>query len=201
MMHPRQLRQQIHQGLNFGLVLASAFMFWKFLSVLTSSESPVVVVLSGSMEPAFQRGDVLFLYNRDNYVDVGDIVVYQVKDKSIPIVHRVMNEHHIEYTTSAQQQQQQQQQAKSSGSEYSPLVHTSGGKQLLLTKGDNNPVNDLGLYGRNQGYLNRDDDILGVVKGYVPFVGYITILITENVYLKYAMIGFMAISALLSNEE
>ena len=30
---------------------------------VTLSESPVVVVLSGSMEPAFQRGDILFLNN------------------------------------------------------------------------------------------------------------------------------------------
>lgn len=27
----------------------------------TGSESPVVVVLSGSMEPGYQRGDILFL--------------------------------------------------------------------------------------------------------------------------------------------
>ena len=30
--------------------------------MLTGTESPIVVVLSGSMEPAFYRGDVLFLY-------------------------------------------------------------------------------------------------------------------------------------------
>lgn len=187
-MHPRQLRRQIDLGLTFGLTLASAFMFWKLLSIVVSSHLPVVVVLSGSMEPAFQRGDVLFLWNRDQFVNVGDVVVYEVKGKNIPIVHRVMNEHHIESASKSQ-------------NPYSPLIHHSGGKQLLLTKGDNNPVNDLGLYPRNQGYLDRDRDIVGVVKGYVPLVGYVTILITENVYLKYAMIGFMAISALLSNED
>ena len=31
-------------------------MIWKGLMFITKSESPVVVVLSGSMEPAFQRG-------------------------------------------------------------------------------------------------------------------------------------------------
>ena len=30
----------------------------------TNPPSPIVVVLSGSMEPAFQRGDILFLWNR-----------------------------------------------------------------------------------------------------------------------------------------
>ncbi len=31
--------------------------------VITESESPVVVVLSGSMRPAVDRGDILFLVN------------------------------------------------------------------------------------------------------------------------------------------
>ena len=65
---------------------------WKGLSVLTDSPSPIVVVLSGSMEPAFQRGDLLFLWNRNIYEEtaVGEVVVYNVKEKNIPIVHRVV---------------------------------------------------------------------------------------------------------------
>lgn len=59
---PRQLLAQI---LNFALILSTAFMLWKGLSVATNSPSPIVVVLSGSMEPAFQRGDLLFLWNRN----------------------------------------------------------------------------------------------------------------------------------------
>ena len=42
------------------------------------------------MEPAFQRGDLLFLWNRDRQAEVGEIVVYNVKGKDIPIVHRVV---------------------------------------------------------------------------------------------------------------
>lgn len=49
-----------------------------------------MVVLSGSMEPAFQRGDLLFLWNRSPRAEVGEIVVYNVKGKDIPIVHRVV---------------------------------------------------------------------------------------------------------------
>lgn len=41
---PRQIATQI---LNFGLILATAFMIWKGLSVATDSPSPIVVVLSG----------------------------------------------------------------------------------------------------------------------------------------------------------
>ena len=76
--------------LNFALVLSTAFMLWKGLSVFTNSSSPIVVVLSGSMEPAFQRGDLLFLWNRGMETQVGEIVVYNVRGKDIPIVHRVV---------------------------------------------------------------------------------------------------------------
>ena len=83
-------RLALVQALNFALVLSSAFMMWKGLSVLTDSSSPIVVVLSGSMEPAFQRGDILLLWNRGMETQIGEIVVYNVKDKDIPIVHRVV---------------------------------------------------------------------------------------------------------------
>ena len=86
-------RQSLQQVLNFALVLSTAFMLWKSLSVISNSPSPIVVVLSGSMEPAFQRGDLLFLWNRDAGAEVGEIVVYNVKGKDIPIVHRVVRKH------------------------------------------------------------------------------------------------------------
>jgi len=49
-------RQMAHQVLNLAMIVCSALMIWKGLMVVTESESPVVVVLSGSMEPAFHRG-------------------------------------------------------------------------------------------------------------------------------------------------
>uniref|UniRef100_A0A914CH12 Signal peptidase complex catalytic subunit SEC11 n=1 Tax=Acrobeloides nanus TaxID=290746 RepID=A0A914CH12_9BILA len=45
-------RQVIYQFLNFAMIVSSALMIWKGLMVVTGSESPIVVVLSGSMEPA-----------------------------------------------------------------------------------------------------------------------------------------------------
>ncbi len=164
------IRQQITQFLSLAYVFSSAFMLWKTLSVIANSHSPIVVVLSGSMEPAFQRGDILFLWNRDHQQKVGDIVVYEIDGKSIPIVHRVLREHHnLE-------------------------------KQLLLTKGDNNAVDDLSLYAKKQQYLNQKQDLVGTVKGYLPFIGYVTILISENVYFKYGMLGLLGLSSLFSNE-
>jgi signal peptidase len=89
-MSPRSLMLQL---LNFAFIMSTAFMMWKGLSIAADSPSPIVVVLSGSMEPAFQRGDLLFLWNRWYPTDVADIVVYKVKDKEIPIVHRVISTH------------------------------------------------------------------------------------------------------------
>lgn len=101
------------------MIVSSALMIWKGLMVVTGSESPIVVVLrfvwffinyiannmeknhcslqfifSGSMEPAFHRGDLLFLTNyQEEPVRVGDIVVFKVEGRDIPIVHRVIKLH------------------------------------------------------------------------------------------------------------
>jgi len=45
------------------------------------------------MEPAFQRGDILFLDNSKHEVAVGDVVVFKIADREIPIVHRILKVH------------------------------------------------------------------------------------------------------------
>ncbi|KAK0636999.1 signal peptidase complex catalytic subunit SEC11 [Bombardia bombarda] len=166
--NPRQAAAQL---MNFGLILSTAFMMWKGLSVITDSPSPIVVVLSGSMEPAFQRGDLLVLWNRNLYseTNVGEIVVYNVKDKDIPIVHRVVRKFGI------------------------------GPDAKLLTKGDNNLSDDTELYARGQDYLVRKD-IIGSVVGFIPFVGYVTIMLSEHPWLKTAMLGIMGLVVVLQRE-
>lgn len=86
--------QIYYQFLNFAMIVSSALMIWKGLMVVTGSESPIVVVLSGSMEPAFYRGDLLFLTNyKDEPIRVGDIIVFRIDGRDIPIVHRVLKVH------------------------------------------------------------------------------------------------------------
>lgn len=167
-MQPRQLAAQI---LNFALVLSTAFMMWKGLSVVSDSSSPIVVVLSGSMEPAFQRGDLLFLWNRGLDTQVGEIVVYNVKGKDIPIVHRVVRRY---------------------GGGKTPL--------RLLTKGDNNIADDTELYATSQSFLTRKEDVVGSVVGFIPFVGYVTILLSENPWMKQVMLGLMGVMVVLQRE-
>ena len=53
----------------------------------------VVVVLSGSMEPAFYRGDILFLYMGKKPFSAGEVVVFNINGRDIPIVHRIIKVH------------------------------------------------------------------------------------------------------------
>jgi signal peptidase I len=46
---------EFQMSLFAGMIVTSALIIWKGLMVVTGSESPVVVVLSGSMEPGFKR--------------------------------------------------------------------------------------------------------------------------------------------------
>jgi len=70
----------------------------------------------------------------------------------------------------------------------------------LLTKGDNNAADDTELYARGQSFLDRQKDVVGSVVGYIPFVGYVTILLSEYPWLKTVMLGFMALTVVLQRE-
>ncbi|KAG4088435.1 signal peptidase complex I [Neocallimastix lanati (nom. inval.)] len=164
-------REVAHQILSILMVAASAMMMWKGLGVICNSESPIVVVLSESMEPAFSRGDLLFLtYFKNEPMVVGDIVVYKIQGKDIPIVHRVLKIH----------------------------KDTETGEEYILTKGDNNKIDDRGLYNKDQLWIKKSD-IIGKVKGYLPYVGYFTIVMSDNPKLKYALLAVLAI--LMFNEK
>ncbi|KAJ5155875.1 hypothetical protein N7492_008678 [Penicillium capsulatum] len=178
-------RQTVAQVLNFALVLSTAFMLWKGLSVFSASQSPIVVVLSGSMEPAFQRGDLLFLWNRSPRTDIGEVVVYNVRGKDIPIVHRVLR------TFPEVDEKKKVKEI---------TVNTAPDSHMILTKGDNNVADDVELYARGQDYLNRKEDIVGSVRGYIPMVGYVTIMLSEHPWLKTVLLGVMGLMVMLQRE-
>lgn len=152
------------------MVVATAFIIWNTLKIITYTESPIVVVLSGSMEPGFYRGDLLFLYHLDSGFDLGEIVVYKLPGREIPIVHRVLQ-----------------------------VREREDGDYDILTKGDNNKGHDRGLYDYNQRYLNKEH-IIGRVKGYVPYVGMVTILMNDYPWLKWIFILTLA-TVVIANRE
>ena len=56
------------------------------------------------------------------------------------------------------------------------------------------------LYAKGQDYLTRSEDIIGSVVGYVPFVGYVTILLSEHPWLKKVLLGIMGVMVVLQRE-
>ena len=85
-------RHGLKQILNLGRIIFSALMIWKSLILIAGTESPVVVVLTESMAPTMDRGDILAIITPQTY-QVGDIIVFKVKDREIPIIHRVIQLH------------------------------------------------------------------------------------------------------------
>ncbi|RLF78375.1 signal peptidase I [Thermococci archaeon] len=60
------------------------------LKVALHTDSPLVIVVSGSMEPVFHRGDVVLLKGvTPNEIRIGDVVVYKRPFTKYPIIHRV----------------------------------------------------------------------------------------------------------------
>jgi signal peptidase len=66
------------------------------------------VVVSGSMEPAFYRGDIVMIQKADFFgihefnvddINVGDVVVYDAKWFNQPVIHRIINITDVNGTT------------------------------------------------------------------------------------------------------
>ena len=166
---PRKLLLQV---ISIGITVGSALMIWNVLKVISYVESPVVVVLTASMEPAFYRGDILYVQNRKQQILPGDIPVFQIKSETIPIVHRLTIRQDMKYDER---------------------------KFYLLTKGDNNPLDDRALYPNRQVWIHQQD-LLGFIEAYCPYIGYVTILMNDYPLLKFALLGVLGLSVFFSND-
>ena len=130
--------------------------------------SSFVVVLSGSMKLNFHQSNLLFLTNYEQEdIRVGDIIAFKVQGRDIPIVHRVLKLHEKE-----------------------------DGTVKFLTKGDNNSVDDRGLYAPGQFWLTKKD-IVGRVRGCLPYVGIVTIIMNEYPKFKYVVLACLGFYVLI----
>jgi signal peptidase len=122
------------------------------------TKSPMVVVISGSMEPTIYRGDLLFIkgtnpseINNGSYQGdpAGDIIVFEAtwSYSGEPIVHRVIDKR---------------------------FNYTGDGAWEFQTQGDNvitNPTPDPGWA--------HEDDVIGVVVGKIRYIGFVKIWLSE----------------------
>lgn len=156
-------RKFLKQCINASYAVMGTYMTWKLISLFLNNDSPIVVVLTESMSPGFERGDILWL--KPKQYTTGDMTVFQLYKNTIPIVHRAIKQF--------------------------------GNK--VLTKGDNNKVDDVSLYRPNQFYL-LPEDIKSCVVAYIPFFGMLTIWINTIPAVKFLVMTLIGLNVLITRE-
>ncbi len=120
------------------------------------------------MEPAFQRGDILFLSNSDEKMYAGDVVVFKRKNRDMPTVHRIITVH-----------------------------EKHDGRVEVLTKGDANNLDDrTGIYAPGQLWVERED-IQGKAVGVLRYAGMAPIILNDYPVLKYVSLGMVGLFVLI----
>jgi signal peptidase len=136
--------KEIVEGIIIAVVLYLVISIT--LSYALKVDNPVAVVISGSMEPVYYRGDIIVIKGTDPAnIIVGDIVVYKRPYQDIPIVHRVIK------------------------------IEEENGHLYFVTKGDNNPFEDTYFENGNKFPGVPDYAILGKSVLKIPKLGYVTI--------------------------
>ena len=72
-------------------------------------------------------------------------------------------------------------------------------RTYFLSKGDNNPVDDRGVYPRGSAYL-EDSTVVGHVWATIPYSGFFTLVLNDYPPVKYTLLGLMFISVLITKD-
>jgi len=132
-----------------------SFLLYFCLQVALNTEAPIVIVVSGSMEPSIREGDLLFVMGA-NPEDIkngtaedknGDVIVFDARGlwtgaPEEPIVHRVVDKYLV------------------------------GDTWYFRTKGDANSLPDQEPVPESR--------IIGVVIGGIPYIGWVKIVLTDS---------------------
>ncbi|MFX1494683.1 MAG: signal peptidase I [Promethearchaeota archaeon] len=141
-----------------------SFLTYFILQVALNTETPIVVVVSGSMKPTLNEGDLLFVKGvnpadiRNGTVEEknGDIIVFDAHDvwfspPAEPVVHRVVNKRY----------------------------NVNKSYWEFQTKGDNDATNP-----HIDGYPFEiwvpDYKIYGIICGRIPYIGWVKIVLTDS---------------------
>ena len=151
---PSTKRKIIVTVILLGAAFSGAFLIYFIMQVGLNTDTPMVVVISESMEPNLLKGDLLFLKGTDpaniksGTIEgkEGDIIVFDAYNlwhgaPAEPIVHRVVDK-----------------------------KYDNG--WFFLTKGDANPSPDAGWVPETR--------IIGVVVGRIPYIGWVKIILTDS---------------------
>ena len=151
---PSSKRKIIVTVILLGLAFSGAFLIYYIMQVALSTDTPMVVVVSGSMEPNLLEGDLLFLKG----TDPENIKSGTIAGKEGDII--VFNAYNLWFHAPAE-----------------PIVHRVIDKKydkgwFFLTKGDANSIPDADWVPETR--------IFGVVVGRIPYVGWVKIILTDS---------------------
>lgn len=141
-----------------------SFLIYFILQLALNTSAPMVVVVSGSMEPAMYKGDLLFLQGVDpedleegTIEDKdGDVIVYDARGlwsgaPDDPIVHRIVDK----------------------------WENSSG--WWFITKGDaNSHVDGYDEDDHPNGIPIPEDRVIGKVVGRIPYIGWVKIALADS---------------------
>uniref|UniRef100_A0A8C9I5J0 Signal peptidase I n=1 Tax=Piliocolobus tephrosceles TaxID=591936 RepID=A0A8C9I5J0_9PRIM len=86
------------------------------------------------------------------------------------------------------------------GSESPIVIHEKqNGHIKFLTKGDNNTVDDRGLYKQEQHLLEKED-VVGRARGFFPYIGIGPILMNDYPKFKYEVLFLLGLFVLVHRE-
>jgi signal peptidase len=114
-MKPKLTRSTVLNTLGVVLLIALVAPFVMYAAPQTIGATESYVVMSGSMEPAIQTGDVIFVYDRDpSTIEEGDVITYNLDGQRTEVTtHRVVD-----------------------------IVENEEGQRVFVTKGDANEEPD-----------------------------------------------------------
>jgi len=154
------IRKEVRDTFKYiliGLILAAGLNYG--LGYVLGAREPVMAVVSGSMEPTLNIGELVVIRKiNPDLIKVGDIVVYHDPYNNLRVVHRVVEIEHI------------------------------GGKRYFITKGDNNLTNPLPDQDVGIAPLLVGKDIRGKVILKIPKLGLVKVYFSDIVA-KYGIVN------------
>lgn len=170
-------------------------IYWNICKLYLGNDIPLTVVLTGSMEPGFNRGDVMAVqsWNDNRDIAVGNIVVWQQQTRPVPIVHRLLEKRTLMWPPANASDVSRH---KYRGDDQPPRE-----QHAYITKGDANADHDTALYD----YTGRDfmlrENLLGGLLGNAPGIGFMTIAFKENKWFKLYFYSMVILSGLIGYPE
>ena len=67
-------------------------MMWKLLIIIFGTSDPIRLCVTSASEPTMETGD-MFLMSMPKQFNNGDLIVFNIRDRDIPIIHRIIQIH------------------------------------------------------------------------------------------------------------